>query len=50
MQLAVGVEQLAASGEYLMAVGLVSHVPHYSVVGGIKNVMESHGQLHHAKA
>ena len=39
MQLAVGAELLAPPGEYLVPVGLMAHVPHDAVVGGIIYIM-----------
>ena len=38
-QLAVGVEPRTSSRQYLVAIGLVAHIPHDTVVGGIKYIM-----------
>ncbi len=46
----VGVEQFTPSGEDLVPVGLVSHVPNELVVGRVEDVVQCHGELHHAKA
>ena len=48
VQLAVGAEAVASSREDLVAIGLMPHVPHYAVVGGVEDIMQGHGQLHHA--
>ena len=50
MQLAVGAEQLAPTGQYLVAVGLVPHIPYDAVVRGVQHIVQGHGQLHHAQA
>ena len=49
-QLPVGAEQLAAARQYLVAVGLVAHVPHYSVFRRVEHVVQRHRQLHGAQA
>ena len=41
---------VAAAGENLVRVALVAHVPHQPVVGGVEQVMQGHGQFHHAEA
>ena len=48
-QFAVSVELVLASGEYLVAVRLMSYVPHDAVVGRVQHVVQRHRQLHHAK-
>ena len=48
--LAVGGELLFASGEYLVAVGLVADVPHQAVVGCVVDIMQCHGQFHNTQA
>ena len=48
--LTVGVETLASTGQNLVAVGLVSDVPHDLVLGGVEDVMQGHGKLDDAKA
>ena len=41
----VGGEGGAASGQYLVAVGLVAYVPDDAVVRGVEHVMEGDGQF-----
>ena len=50
VQFANGVELFAATGENLVSVGLVPHVPHDAVVGGVEHVVQGHGQLDGAHA
>ena len=50
VQFAYGVELLATAGENLVAIGLVSHVPHDAVVGGVEHVVQGYGQLDGAHA
>ena len=45
-----GENLVAAAGENLVRVALVAHVPHQPVVGGVEQVMQGHGQFHHAEA
>ena len=45
VQFAYGVELFAAAGENLVPVGLVPHVPHDAVVGGVEHVVQGYGQL-----
>ena len=45
--LAVGVEPLATSGQNLVAVGLVPHVPHDLVFRGVEGVVQGDGQFDH---
>ena len=33
-----------------MAVGLVTHIPDQLVVGSVEDIVDGHGQLHHAEA
>ena len=33
-----------------MRVALVAHVPHQPVVGGVEQIVQGHGQFHHAEA
>ena len=49
MQLAVGRKLLATSGQYLVTVGLMAHIPYNAVIGCIVDVVQSHGQLHHTQ-
>ena len=39
-----------ASGKYFMGIGLMTHIPHQSVMGGIKYIMQGNGELNHAQA
>ena len=48
--LAQGVEAVLAPGEELVGVGLVAHVPDDLVPGGVKDVMQRDGELHHPQA
>ena len=50
VQLAVGAERLFAPCQYLVAVGLVAHVPYYSVFGGVVNIVQCHGKLYCSEA
>ena len=43
MEFAVCMKRVASSGQDFMSIGLVSHVPHDAIVGGIKHVMQGHG-------
>ncbi len=47
---AIGGKIVAASGQYLMAVGLVAHVPYELVVGRIEDIVQSYRKLNHAQA
>ena len=49
MQLAIGVKVVLAARQYLVAVGLMAHIPHYAVVGGIEHVVQGNRQFHHAQ-
>ena len=44
-----GGHALPPSGEDLVRVGLVPHIPHQPIAGGLKHVMQSDCQLHHAQ-
>ena len=46
----VGVEDVFTSGEYLVAVCLMSHVPDQLVIRGFVHIMESNGEFHHSQA
>ncbi len=48
--LAVSGKSLAASGKELVAVGLMSDVPHDAVVGCVENIVKCYGKLHGAHA
>ena len=43
------VQQLAASGQHLVRIGLVAHVPDQAVIGCIENVMQRDGELDRAE-
>ena len=45
--LAKGVKGPIAPGQKLVGVGLVPHVHHELVLGGVEHVVHGHGQLHH---
>ena len=45
-----GVQQLAPSGQHLVRIRLMAHVPHQPVMGRIENVMQRDGQLDRAQA
>ena len=49
-QFAVGAELLAASRQYLVAVGLMAHVPNDAVFGSVVDIVQGHGYLGHAQA
>ena len=49
MQLTICAERVAASCEYLVSVGLVSHIPDDAVVGRVEDIVQRHGQLHHSE-
>ena len=49
IQLAQGMHLVAATGENFVRIGLMTHVPHQSVVRGVENVMQGNGQLDGAK-
>ena len=44
-ELAVGMETVAATREYLVGIRLMSHVPHQPVGRGIEYVVERDGQF-----
>ena len=44
-QLTVRTELLAATCEHLVAIGLMAHIPHQTIVGRVENVVKGHGQL-----
>src|SRR5690606_1219949 len=46
----VGVEFVTASGEYLVAIGLVAYIPYQQVTRRIVHVMKRHGKFHHPQA
>ena len=48
-QLAQRGHALAPTGEDFVRVGLVAHVPHDAVVGGVEDVVQRHRQLHRAQ-
>ena len=48
-ELAVGAELMASSGEYFVAVGLMSHVPNQFVVWRVEDIVERHGEFYHTE-
>ena len=48
-KLAVGAEAVAAAGENLMAIGLVTHIPDDTVVGSVEDIVQGHRELYHTK-
>ena len=49
VQLAQGVHTITATGEDFVRIGLMTHVPHQSVVRGVENVMQGNRQFDRAK-
>ena len=49
MQVPVGAEVVHAPREHLVPGGLVSHVPHNAVIGGVEYVVQGNGEFHHAQ-
>ena len=49
MQLAVGVERLPTPREDFVTIGLVPHIPYDAILWRVVDVMQRHGQLHHAE-
>jgi hypothetical protein len=39
-------QRISAPGEDLVAVALVAHVPHQSVIGGVEHIVQGDGQFH----
>ena len=50
VQLAIGGEGIAPPRQHLVAVSLMSHVPHEQIARRIHNVVKSHGQFNGAEA
>ena len=48
-QLAQRVHAIAPAGQDFVRVSLVAHVPHQAIVGGVKHIVQGHGQLHCAQ-
>ena len=48
-QFTVGAEAVSPSGENLVSVCLMAHIPHYAVVRRVEDVVQSHGELHHSE-
>ena len=42
-------ELISPSGDNFVGVCLMAHIPYQLVVGGVEDIMQSHGQLHHAQ-
>ena len=49
-QLAIGAETLAPSSQYLVSVGLVSHIPYDSVFRCVIYIVQGYRQFYHTKA
>ena len=49
-EFAVGAESLATSGEHLMPVSLMPHIPYNAVVWSVVDVMQRNGQFNSAQA
>ena len=45
-----GMEPPAAAGEHLVRIGLVPHVPHQPVIGGVEHVVQGDGQFDRTQA
>ena len=50
VQFTVGGKLFPSAGQNLVAVGLVPHIPYDTVVGGIEDIVQCHGCLHHTEA
>ena len=48
VQLAVVVKLVATTGQYLVGIGLMAHVPHQAVVGRVEHVVQRHDDFHGA--
>ena len=48
-QLAIGKELVASPRQDLMAIGLVTYVPHDAVLGCIEHVVQRHRQFYYSK-
>jgi hypothetical protein len=48
--LAHAVHLLHASCKYFVGIGLVAHVPHDAIFGGIVDVVQGHSQFSHAQS
>lgn len=48
-RLAKGADAVTASGDDLVRIGLMAHVPDQPVVGGVEHGMDGDRQLHHAQ-
>jgi hypothetical protein len=49
-EFAVGAESLATSGEHLVPVSLMPHIPYNAVVWSVVDVMQRNGQFNSAQA
>ena len=47
LELSHAVHAIAPPGQDFVGVGLVSHIPHYTVVGGVENMVQRHRQFNH---
>ena len=50
VELTIGVEGIATTGQDLMAVGLMADVPDNAVVGRVEHVVHGHREFHGAQA
>jgi len=48
--LAQGVELPLAPGQEFVGIGLMAHVPDDLVLGGVEDIVQSNGELHHPEA
>ncbi len=44
-----GMQQVAASGQHLVRIGLMAHIPHDPVVGRIEDIVQCDRELHRAQ-
>ena len=49
VQMTVGAERVATSCKYLVTISLMTHIPHYAVVGGIEDIVQGNGNLNDAQ-
>ena len=49
VQLAQGMHSIAATSQDFVRVGLVTHIPNQSVMGGVENIMQRHSELDRAE-
>ena len=49
VQLAQSVHTVAATSQDFVRVGLVTHIPNQTVMGGVENIMQRHSELDRAE-